>query len=76
MSQIQRLLLIAIGFCVVGLSSGCGNTRTVLIASGDPVQLAEPVQAYVYTGVDGKLLKSENPVTIPEAWWCLPAPKD
>jgi len=56
--------------------SGCGSTRTVLIPPGEPVQLAEPVKAYVYVDVDGTREKSENRVELPEGWWCLPDPEE
>jgi len=53
---------------------GCGGTRTVLIPPGEPVQLAEPVKAHIYTDVDGKRERSDNRVTLLEGWWCLPEP--
>ncbi|MGB2820050.1 MAG: hypothetical protein WBF17_03655 [Phycisphaerae bacterium] len=58
------------------LLSGCGliKTRTVLIPPGEPVQLAEPVKAYVYVDIGGKRERSGNRVTLPEGWWCLPDP--
>ena len=56
---------------------GCVRTRrTVLIPPGEPVQLAEPVDAHVYIDVDGKRVRSENRLTLPEGWWCLPDPED
>ena len=51
---------------------GFGGTRTVLIPPGEPVQLAEPVEAYVYVDVGGKRERSAEKVTLPEGWWCLP----
>jgi len=44
----------------------------VLIPPGEPVQLAEPIEAYIY--VDG--VKSENRVMLPGGWWVLPEPED
>ena len=46
----------------------------MLIPPGEPVQLAESVDAYVYVMVDGVKMKSENRVVLPEGWFCLPDP--
>jgi len=51
---------------------GCVRTRTVLIPPGEPVQLAEPVKARVYIDVEGRRVRSENRISLPEGWWCLP----
>ena len=72
MKRIRPWKLIAIVIAVIALLSGCGGTRTVLIPPGEPVQLAEPVKAYVYVDVKGKREKSGNRITLPEGWWCLP----
>jgi hypothetical protein len=48
----------------------------VLIPPGEPVQLAEPVKAYVYVEIEGRRIKSENRIELPEGWWCLPDPAD
>ncbi len=76
MRRISLWKLIAIALAVIALLSGCVSTRTVLIPPGEPVQLAEPVKAHVYTEVDGKRIRSENRVTLPEGWWCLPDQED
>jgi len=47
----------------------------VLVPAGDPVQLAEPVRAYVYIKVEGKRERSRNRILLPEGWWALPDPK-
>ena len=72
MSLTRLLKLIAALVVASVLLSGCGGTRTVLIPLGEPVQLAEPVKAYVYTDVNGKRERSDNRITLPEGWWCLP----
>ena len=76
MRQILLRLLLGTMLCVSVCVSGCGlvRTRTVLIPQGEPVQLAEPVEAFVYVTVGGKREKSGNRVRLPEGWWCLPDP--
>ena len=76
MPRIPLWKLIAIALAAAALLSGCVSTRTVLIPPGEPVQLAEPVRAYVYVDVDGQRIRSESPVTLPEGWWCLPDPME
>ena len=72
MKRIPLLRLIAIAIVAIALLSGCGSTRTVLIPPGEPVQLAEPVKAYIYIDVEGEREKSTNRIILPEGWWCLP----
>jgi len=74
MRRIRLCLLLATALALIVFASGCGliKTRTVLIPPGEPVQLAEPVKAYVYIDVAGKRERSGNRVELPEGWWCLP----
>lgn len=51
---------------------GCRGPRVVLVPEGEPVQLAEPVEAHVYVNDGGQRVKSRNRVTLPEGWWALP----
>jgi hypothetical protein len=70
-------MLIATLLCVIGLIAGCWSLvreRVILIPSGEPVQLAECVEAYVYITVAGEKVKTPNRITIPAGWWCLPDP--
>ena len=62
---------------LLAFGSGCEliKTRTILVPPGEPVQLAEPVDAYIYVKVDGQLEKSAHRVTLPEGWWVLPDPR-
>jgi hypothetical protein len=54
------------------MSSGC-STRVVLVPSGEPVRLAEPVRAKVWViDASGNQIKSANRVTLPEGWYALP----
>ena len=76
MSRIPLWKQIAIALAVIALLSGCVRTRTVLIPPGEPVQLAEPVEAHVYVTVAGKRQRSDSRVTLPEGWWCLPEPEE
>ena len=46
----------------------------MLVPPGEPVQLAEPVEAYIYVTVDEVRVRSPTRVTLPEGWWVLPDP--
>lgn len=70
-SPLTPVVLAAL-LAVVACCGGCGRTRTVLVPPGEPVQLAEPVEAYVYVDLDGTRSKSSTRVVLPEGWWCLP----
>lgn len=53
-------------------SAGCA-TRVILVPSGDPVRLAEPVKARVWVpDASGKMVWSQNKVLIPAGWYALP----
>lgn len=64
----KRLLPLLLLFFLCGCSGG----QVVLIPPGEPVQLAEDVEAYIYYEVEGELQKSETRVILPAGWWCLP----
>ena len=68
--------LIAILLAASVWLSGCVRRRVVLVPPGEPVQLAEPAKAHVYVTVEGKRQRSDNRVTLPEGWWCLPEPEE
>ena len=74
MRRIRLSMLTVTLILLASCASGCGlvKTRTVLIPQGEAVQLAEPVEAYVYVTVGGKRERSGNRVTLPEGWYCLP----
>ncbi len=76
MNRTSQLTLIAILLFVLASSAGCVKQRTVLIPAGEPVQLAEPVWAYVYVVVNGAKERSGNRVLVPEGWFALPDPGD
>ena len=51
---------------------GCQMTRVVLVPSGDPVMLANPVKASVYGFDAEKKLVGPSRVTLPAGWYVLP----
>ena len=54
-----------------GFATSCAPTRTVLVPSGDPVQLRHPVKADVWTfDKDGNRVPGQ--MVIPEGWYFLP----
>ena len=60
---------------VLPICLGCQQTKVILVPSGDPVMLAEPVRARVYAfDKDGKL-SGPNRVTLPAGWYVLPKAK-
>ena len=75
MNRLRWLMLIAILILLLACETGCVGRRVVLVPAGDPVQLAEPVRAYVYIKVEGKRERSRNRILLPEGWWALPDPK-
>jgi hypothetical protein len=68
--KLPALILLGLAAC----ASGCGRIRIIIVPAGEPVQLAEDVKARVFVEVDGKLIQTKEPVTIPAGWWCLPDP--
>ena len=72
MRRIPPWKLIAIALAVIALASGCVSTKTILIPPGEPVQLAEDVDARVYVELpDGTRVKSDNRVTLHEGQWVV-----
>ncbi|MGD0093244.1 MAG: hypothetical protein ABSE73_25295 [Planctomycetota bacterium] len=68
--RIASLILLLLSVC----TSGCG-TRVVYLQPGEPVRLAEPVQAKVWVpDKSGVQVKSDNAVEVPEGWYVLPDP--
>ena len=65
--------------CVLGclLPSGCGGTRVVTVPTTEPVQLAEPVKAYVYVQTkDGTRVRGSTRSQLYEGEWVLSDPGD
>lgn len=62
----------AFAIAFASMNSGCA-TRVILVPSGEPVRLAEPVRAKVWViDASGNQIKSANRVTLPEGWYALP----
>jgi len=53
------------------LACGFGCSRTILVNESSPIRIGQ-VRGTVYASVDGEWRLSENAVTIPEGWYCVP----
>ena len=73
-SRIGRRILIwtALLFAAlaVGFASGC--SRTVLVPESSPIRIGPETRARVFVLDGGEWVLSENRVTIPEGWYCVP----
>ena len=74
MSNTAKHLMISrmIWLAVLPICLGCQQTKVVLVPSGDPVMLAEPVKASVYAFDADKKLVGPSRVTLPAGWYVLP----
>ena len=70
-AKLQRLSR-TIWLLVLPICLGCQQTKVVLVPSGDPVMLAEPVKASVYGFDSNKKLVGPSKVTLPAGWYVLP----
>lgn len=72
-SQNHKTISAAIcGIALIAMSSGCAS-RVILVPEGEPLLLADSVKAHVFVmAPDGKLVRSQNRVTIPAGWYALP----
>jgi hypothetical protein len=61
---------IALTALVLAFATGC--SRTVLVGESSPIRIGPETRARVYARVDGEWVLSENRVTIPEGWYCVP----
>lgn len=67
-------LLIAALFAVLAVAYASGCTRTILVPESAPIRIGPETEARVYA-VDPASKEwrlSENRVTIPEGWYCVP----
>jgi hypothetical protein len=71
MAKLQSLSKM-IWLAVLPIFLGCQVTRVVLVPSGDPVMLAKPVKASVYSFDKDKQLVGPSTVTLPAGWYVLP----
>ena len=60
---------------VLPICLGCQMTKVALVPSGDPVMLAEPTKASVYSFDSNKKLVGPSTVTLPAGWYVLPKSK-
>lgn len=67
--KMQRASLMTCAALVLACVSGC--SRTVLVNESSPIRIGQ-VRGTVYASVDGEWRLSENAVTIPEGWYCVP----
>ena len=74
MSNTAKHLMISrmIWMLVLPICLGCQVTRVVLVPSGDPVMLAQPVKASVYGFDKDKKLVGPSKVVLPAGWYVLP----
>jgi len=61
-----------IWLAVLPICLGCQQTKVVLVPSGDPVMLAQPVKASVYSFDSNKKLVGPSKVVLPAGWYVLP----
>ncbi len=74
MSNTAKHLMISrmIWLAVLLTSLGCQQTKVVLVPSGDPVMLAKPTTASVYSFNSNKKLVGPSRVVLPAGWYVLP----
>jgi hypothetical protein len=58
-------------FAALALACVSGCSRTILVSESSPIRIGQ-VRGTVYASVDGEWRLSENAVTIPEGWYCVP----
>ena len=77
MSQVKtprnNLILSAVFLlALMSMSVSCAS-RVIYVPHGEPIRLAESVQAKVWTvDASGKTVRSKNRITIHEGWYALP----
>jgi hypothetical protein len=73
MSPMEKHLLISRIACAAALTASLGcRTTVVLVPSGDPVMLAKPTKASVYSFDKNQKLVGPSTVIIPAGWYALP----
>lgn len=68
----SMLFRVATGFVAVASAFASGCVRTVLVPEGAPIRIGPETKAHVYAMTDDEWRLSENRVTIPEGWYCVP----
>lgn len=64
------LILLCCVALVAAFATGCA--RTVLVPEGAPVRIGPETRSRIYAMTDGEWTLSDNRVTIPEGWYCVP----
>ena len=71
MAKLQSLSKM-IWLAVLPIFLGCQMTKVILVPSGDPVMLAKPTKASVYSFDSNKKLVGPSKVVLPAGWYVLP----
>lgn len=73
MLTMEKHQLISRIACAAALTASLGcRTTVVLVPSGDPVMLAKPTKASVYSFDKNQKLVGPSTVIIPAGWYALP----
>jgi hypothetical protein len=73
MLPMEKHRLISRIACAAALTASLGcRTTVVLVPSGDPVMLAKPTKASVYSFDANQKLVGPSTVIIPAGWYALP----
>ena len=68
----NRILSAVFLIVFASMSVSCAS-RVIYVPHGEPVRLAESVEAKVWTvDASGKTVRSKNRITIHEGWYALP----
>ena len=66
------LLLMLTGCVVLAIAFASGCARTVLVSESSPIRIGPDTSARVYTKTADGWQLSDNRVTVPEGWYCVP----
>ena len=72
-TQRNNLILSAVFLIVCASMSVSCASRVIYVPHGEPVRLAEDVEAKVWVvDANGKMVRSNNRIIIHEGWYALP----
>ena len=66
----RRPIVVACAALAAACAPGCG--RTVLVPESSPFRIGPGTRARIYTMTDGEWRLSDDRVTVPEGWYCVP----
>lgn len=66
----HRRTTVSCAALAIAFASGC--TRTVLVSEASPIRTGPDIRGRVYTRTDAGWVLSDNAVTVPEGWYCVP----